>query len=102
MNVLLFALESPTIIILVVAAIFLLFGGSKLPQLAKALGQSKKAFKDGLAEGEEEAAKEKTRREMANNSKASLSSVDDEELFEEARRRARLRVAEGSIPEDRK
>ena len=26
-------------------------------QLAKALGQSKKAFKDGLAEGEEEAAK---------------------------------------------
>ena len=37
MNVLLFAIESPTIIILVVAAIFLLFGGSKLPQLAKAL-----------------------------------------------------------------
>ena len=34
MNVLLFVIESPTIIILVVAAIFLLFGGSKLPQLA--------------------------------------------------------------------
>ena len=52
MSVLLFALESPTIIILVVAAIFLLFGGSKLPQLAKALGQSKKAFKDGMDEAD--------------------------------------------------
>lgn len=52
MTVLLFALESPTIIILVVAAIFLLFGGSKLPQLAKALGQSKKAFKDGMDEAD--------------------------------------------------
>ena len=52
MNVLLFALESPTIIILVVAAIFLLFGGSKLPQLAKALGQSKKAFKEGIEESD--------------------------------------------------
>ena len=46
--VLLEILGNPTIIILVVAAIFLLFGGSKLPQLAKALGQSKKAFKEGM------------------------------------------------------
>jgi sec-independent protein translocase protein TatA len=102
MSVLLFLPEPGMSWLIVIAIIALLFGGSKLPQLAKALGQSKKAFKDGLAEGEEEAAKEKARLEMANNSKASLSSVDDEELFEEARRRARLRVAEGSIPEDRK
>jgi sec-independent protein translocase protein TatA len=88
--------------LIVIAIIALLFGGTKLPQLAKALGQSKKAFKDGLAEGEEEAAKDKAKRELAANSKASLSAVDDEELFEEARRRARLRVAEGSIPEERK
>lgn len=81
MTVLLFALESPTIIILVVAAIFLLFGGSKLPQLAKALGQSKKAFKEGLDESE---------RADRNKSEArsKLDSVDDEALFEEARRRA--------------
>ena len=81
MNVLLFALESPTIIILVVAAIFLLFGGSKLPQLAKALGQSKKAFKEGLDDAERDD-KAKT------DSRAKLDSVDDEALFEEARRRA--------------
>jgi TatA/E family protein of Tat protein translocase len=79
MTVVLFAIESPTIILLVVAAIFLLFGGSKLPQLAKALGQSKKAFKEGLDESE-----------GRNNSdaRAKLNSVDDEALFEEARRRA--------------
>jgi sec-independent protein translocase protein TatA len=81
MIVLLFALESPTIIILVVAAIFLLFGGSKLPQLAKALGQSKKAFKEGLDESDRE---DRNRGDV----RAKLDSVDDETSFEEARRRA--------------
>ena len=81
MNVLLFAIESPTIIILVVAAIFLLFGGSKLPQLAKALGQSKKAFKEGMDDAERD-------EKLKSDSRAKLESVDDEALFEEARRRA--------------
>lgn len=80
MNVLLFAIESPTIIILVVAAIFLLFGGSKLPQLAKALGQSKKAFKDGMDDADRD-------EKLKSDARSSLSSVDDEALFEEARRR---------------
>ncbi len=75
MTILLFAIESPTIIILVVAAIFLLFGGSKLPQLARALGQSKKAFKEGIEDADKD-------------SRSKLESVDDEALFEEARRRA--------------
>jgi len=87
MNVLLFAIESPTIIILVVAAIFLLFGGSKLPQLAKALGQSKKAFKEGLDDADRE---EKAKSE----SRSRLETVDDEALFEEARRRAQQMRAE--------
>jgi TatA/E family protein of Tat protein translocase len=78
MTILLFAIESPTIIILVVAAIFLLFGGTKLPQLARALGQSKKAFKEGLDTSEQE----------EKNAHAKLNNVDDETLFEEARRRA--------------
>jgi len=87
MNVLLFAIESPTIIILVVAAIFLLFGGSKLPQLAKALGQSKKAFKEGLDDADRE---EKGK----SDSRSKLEAVDDEALFEEARRRAQQMRAE--------
>ena len=87
MNVLLFAIESPTIIVLVVAAIFLLFGDSKLPQLAKALGQSKKAFKEGLDDADRE---EKAK----SDSRSKLEAVDDEALFEEARRRAQQMRAE--------
>ena len=98
----LFNLENPMLWALILAAIFLLFGGSKLPQLAKALGQSKKAFKEGLSEAEEEEEKDKKRKELSANQPASLSSIDDEELFEEARRRARLRVGEGSVSEERK
>ncbi len=44
----------PMEITLIILAIVLLFGATKLPQLAKALGQSKRAFKEGLDEGERE------------------------------------------------
>ena len=71
MTFLLFVIGTEWIVVLVVAAILLLFGGSKLPQLAKALGQSKKAFREGLDEGEREA-----------SSSRKLDSVDDEALFE--------------------
>ena len=50
-----FANLGPTELILIVAVIFLLFGATRLPQLAKALGQSKKAFREGIEEGEREA-----------------------------------------------
>ena len=91
MTVLLFAIESPTIILLVVAAIFLLFGGSKLPQLARALGQSKKAFKEGLDTADND----------DKNSRSKLESVDDEALFEEARRRAQQMRADETKKIDR-
>ena len=84
MSVLLLAIESPTIILLVVAAIFLLFGGSKLPQLARALGQSKKAFKEGLDDADRD----------SRDSRSKLDAVDDETLFEEARRRAQQMKAD--------
>jgi sec-independent protein translocase protein TatA len=100
--ILLLNFSNPMLWVLILAAIFLLFGGSKLPQLAKALGQSKKAFKDGVSEGEEADEQERKRKELSVSQPASLSSIDDEALFDEARRRARLRVAEGSIHEDRK
>lgn len=45
-------------LIVIVAVVFLLFGATRLPQLAKALGQSKRAFKEGLDEGEKEAQNE--------------------------------------------
>ncbi len=43
-----------TEIILIVLALFLLFGASRLPKLAKSLGQSRRAFKEGLEEAERE------------------------------------------------
>ena len=48
----------PTEMVVIVLVIFLLFGATRLPQLAKALGQSKRAFKDGLDEAERESHKE--------------------------------------------
>ena len=50
-------LGTPEILVIAVV-IFLLFGATRLPQLAKSLGQSKRAFKEGLAEAEEEEKKE--------------------------------------------
>ena len=44
---------STTELLLIVLAIVLLFGASRLPQLAKSLGQSRKAFKEGMREAEE-------------------------------------------------
>jgi sec-independent protein translocase protein TatA len=39
-------------ILIIAILIFFLFGATRLPQLAKALGQSKKAFREGIEEGE--------------------------------------------------
>lgn len=44
----------PTELIIIVLVIFLLFGATRLPQLAKALGQSKKAFREGIEEADRE------------------------------------------------
>jgi sec-independent protein translocase protein TatA len=62
--------------IVILVVILLLFGGSRLPQLAKALGQSKRAFREGQDEADEEA------------------------RLEEERRRERLRAAETTSLED--
>jgi sec-independent protein translocase protein TatA len=47
----------PQELLIIAAVVFLLFGATRLPQLAKSLGQSKRAFKEGLEEGEKEAQK---------------------------------------------
>ncbi|WP_415908264.1 twin-arginine translocase TatA/TatE family subunit [Oleiharenicola sp. Vm1] len=49
----LFGLGGPELILILVI-LLLLFGGSKLPQLAKGLGQSVKEFKKASKEDEEE------------------------------------------------
>ena len=84
-------------LLIILAIVVVLFGASRLPQLAKALGQSKRAFREGQDEAEEEARREKLHGEVRGKESAALSAVDDEELFEEARRRAAsARAAETS------
>lgn len=78
-----------TEIILVVAVLFLLFGATRLPQLAKSLGQTRKAFKEGMREAEEEEIAEQKQKQMASNPAApQINAVSDEVLMEEMRRRA--------------
>ena len=56
----------PWQLLIVVAVIALLFGGSKIPELARSLGKAKGEFKKGLAEGEkeEEEAEKKPAKEL--------------------------------------
>ena len=61
--------ESPWQWMVVLAVILLLFGSSKLPQLAKSIAQSKRAFKEGLEEDE---------REEAARSRAAQKRVESE------------------------
>lgn len=75
-----------TEIILIVAVLFLLFGASRLPQLAKSLGQSRKAFREGMREAEEE---EKAEREkLSANAAPRISEISDEAPAEDLRRKA--------------
>jgi sec-independent protein translocase protein TatA len=79
-----------TEIILIVAVLFLLFGATRLPQLAKSLGATRKAFKEGMREAEEEDRdEEEKRRQIASNPAApQISAMSDEEVMAEMRRRA--------------
>ena len=92
--VLLFNIESPTLIIIVIGAAILLFGAGRLPQLAKSIGQSKRAFKEGLREGElEEDWVDKPRDiaapQISTSATKPLSDMSDAELEAEMARRKR-------------
>ena len=82
-----------TEILLIVAVVFLLFGASRLPQLAKSIGQTRKAFKDGMREAEEEEKLEQAQKQIATpvTGAPQVSAVSDEVLLEELRRRAELK-----------
>ena len=81
-----FGLRAPELILIVIA-IFLLFGATRLPQLAKSLGQSRKAFKEALRQGEEEDRPATAETPKQINS-GSASSFSDEEILAEMQRRA--------------
>jgi len=79
-----------TEILIIVAVLFLLFGATRLPQLAKSLGQSRKAFKEGMREAEEE---ERADQRLASSTvPPQVSAVSDAELEAEMRRRAEAKA----------
>jgi len=82
-----------TEILLVMAVIFLLFGASRLPQLAKSLGQTRKAFKEGMREAEEEERLEQEQKLINPTPLAppQISNMSDEDLMAEMRRRAQVK-----------
>ena len=80
-----------TEIILVVAVLFLLFGASRLPQLAKSFGQTRKAFKDGMREAEEEEKAEQAQKGISSPVETpQISSMSDEAFAEEMRKRGEV------------
>jgi sec-independent protein translocase protein TatA len=72
-------------LLIILAIIFVLFGASRLPQLAKALGQSKRAFREGQEEADEESRLEAAKR------RERLSAADTEAYDED-------KAAGGKIP----
>ena len=76
-----------TEIILIVLAVFLLFGASRLPKLAKSLGESRRAFKEGMAEAEKEFKADEESKKLDSGSSPKVSELSDEELAAELRRR---------------
>lgn len=92
MTVLLFGFGPEWFVI--IAALFLLFGASRLPELAKSLGKTRKAFKEGMREAEEESYMEaEQQRQMpqqinpASVVQPQISQMSDEQLLAEMRRR---------------
>ena len=90
--------DSPMQIMLVVGVVFLLFGSAKLPQLAKSIGQTRKAFKEGMKEADEEERIEAEKLQPQISSTAvssiaapSVSAMTDEEIMAEMRRRAEVK-----------
>ncbi len=77
-----------TEIILIVLAVFLLFGASRLPKLAKSLGESRRAFKEGMDEAEREFTLEDGVEDKKLTAPPSVTTMSDEDLAAEMRKRA--------------
>ncbi|MGI9037093.1 MAG: twin-arginine translocase TatA/TatE family subunit [Pyrinomonadaceae bacterium] len=89
MTTFLFIFSSPMEWVLVAGVVFMLFGASKLPQLAKSIGQSKRAFQEGLREADEEEELAQAEKRKQNLSPPpQVSELSDEALVAEMRRRA--------------
>ena len=58
----------PQELLIILIIVLVLFGGSKLPQLARNLGQAQREFKSGLDEGSAEPSKSKAKEDEPEDS----------------------------------
>lgn len=56
-------LESPWTILILLVVLLVMFGGKKIPELAKGLGQGMKEFKTAMHEDKDETSKDETSKE---------------------------------------
>ena len=82
-----FIFDSPVQIVFVALIVFMLFGASRLPELAKSLGQSRKAFRDAMREAEEDNAADRARITSGPADAPQLAQMSDEKLMAEMKRR---------------
>ena len=80
-----FGLRAPELL-LIILAIVLLFGATRLPQLAKSIGASRRAFKDGLREADDEPS-------VSTPSAQVRSGYSDDDLAAELARRKTAQTA---------
>ena len=64
-------------ILAVLFVVLLLFGSTRLPQLAKGMGKSIREFKKGIAEGESDEEREAARRERLDAGKTNRVREDE-------------------------
>jgi sec-independent protein translocase protein TatA len=65
----------PTELLIILGIVLLLFGATRLPKLAKSLGQASNEFKKGLSEGDDEAATAPDPDEKVTMTKAELDAL---------------------------
>lgn len=77
-------------LIAIVLVIFLLFGATRLPQLAKSLGQSRKALRDAMREANDDGDVSRASTEQpppSINSGSGAAAISDDEIKAEMLRR---------------
>ena len=80
----------PTELIIVLLIVLLLFGGAKLPKLARSLGQAQKEFKSGMDDPDKDDKPEKKETNTKSSGETvTMSKADLEALIAEREAKAR-------------
>lgn len=76
-------LEGPELLI-IGAIILVLFGGAKLPQLARSLGSAQREFKKGLSGGDDDDKSKDSNNQSSNRQSSNSESTSSDEKSDKA------------------